>query len=482
MGDLLRSLSVRFYLALGCALVLLVLGFGVSGLLGLLGRALGSTALILFGLVPLLCLLLGLFYRVFGLLRPTPPWRDPIPAARFAPTVRLSYPEHEEQPAWARQPSPHAGTLREFIRQNDLPDDVDDTKLRIGIVLSGGGAKGVYQAGALQALWEFLEREHALQYVRVVAGTSIGAWNALFWLTQQVGDQSLRDWWASATPQKLVGPTVYVPFLRNYVLHTHPWQAQFPILFGARADALLAGGPPFFYFTRTNVPQARLELTTNHLPTDPYYGVDTSGYVIRGPIVDEPKGHYRVTDFADLERAVFTSMDIPPAFPRLPGPSGDPCEDGGVIDNLPVRFTTWFEGCNLLFVFPLNASFAGTASAHSILLRMFRVMDVRQGALEHGALHGISLYNRLIEGKQNVNRQMHIKPVTTFCLCPAAPLDINTFAFWQTQAHGPAAFTLTYEATKAELARFDFSITNHEVWMGQVGHQGAIRYKDFTLR
>src|SRR6266536_5209210 len=53
---------------------------------------------------------------------------------------------------------------------------------RIGIILAGGGAKGAYQAGAMQAIYEFLEAHQALHKVRMIAGTSIGSWNSLFWL------------------------------------------------------------------------------------------------------------------------------------------------------------------------------------------------------------------------------------------------------------------------------------------------------------
>jgi hypothetical protein len=53
---------------------------------------------------------------------------------------------------------------------------------RIGIVLAGGGAKGAYQAGAMKAIYEFLESHHALGNVKVISGTSIGSWNAMFWL------------------------------------------------------------------------------------------------------------------------------------------------------------------------------------------------------------------------------------------------------------------------------------------------------------
>ncbi len=37
-----------------------------------------------------------------------------------------------------------------------------------------------------------------------------------------------------------------------------------------------------------------------------------------------------------------------------------------------------------------------------------------------------------------------------------------------------------YEATKAELAKFDFSLKNQEVWMAKVSPGGQIKYEDFT--
>lgn len=52
----------------------------------------------------------------------------------------------------------------------------------IGIILAGGGAKGAYQAGALKAIYDFLSKHDAHHKVRMIAGTSIGSWNALFWL------------------------------------------------------------------------------------------------------------------------------------------------------------------------------------------------------------------------------------------------------------------------------------------------------------
>ncbi len=48
---------------------------------------------------------------------------------------------------------------------------------RIGLVLSGGGARGAYQVGFYQAIWDL----ELVPAIKVISGTSIGALNgALF--------------------------------------------------------------------------------------------------------------------------------------------------------------------------------------------------------------------------------------------------------------------------------------------------------------
>ncbi len=398
--------------------------------------------------------------------------------------------EDGKPPYWATSKAANAGSLQEFLRLGKDPE------FRIGIVLAGGGAKGVYQAGALRALWEFLEANNALPYVRMITGTSIGSWNSMFWITRQVAggrwdEGTSYKWWTSTRLSSVVNPSIYVPILRNYLGGNQVWRRQFTALFGDKEFDPL----PYFYLTRTNVESAMLDFSTNRearkLPpgTLPNY---------RG-LANENRSQDAKPAVKQIESAVFASMDIPPAFKRLQDASGNYYEDGGVIDNLPIQFATWCEGCNLLFVFPLNATFAGHASHISVIQRMARVLDIRQGVLERNALTDISLYNRIIEGEQakdklakespptattdtskNKVSEVHSQPSTTFCICPAPPLGVGTFGFWSLRGHGRACFQLMYEATKAELAKFDFSLKNQEVWMAKVSPGGQIKYEDFT--
>jgi predicted acylesterase/phospholipase RssA len=273
----------------------------------------------------------------------------------------------------------------------------------IGIILAGGGAKGAYQAGALAAIHEFLSRHDGHDKVRMIAGTSIGSWNALFWLAGLVDkknkhDGGLEQWWSNLSLLGLVRPTFYFPALRNYFLSSTPWARSFEQLF--QSDEAVAKrlqrhiddpggkGSIHFYLTRSNVARARLEVTTNRrdliaVPAN----LPTKGWASGVHRVD---GHIAKT-LDDLRTAVFSSMDLPPLFQytRI----GDQFfEDGGVIDNLPIQFGTECEQCDLLFILPLNATFSRDVNHRSLIKRLLRVMDVRQGVLERNSFKMVYLY------------------------------------------------------------------------------------------
>ena len=385
----------------------------------------------------------------------------------------------------------------------------------IGIILAGGGAKGAYQAGALKAIYDFLGTQKALQKVRMIAGTSIGSWNALFWLAgllEQEGSQmcGLERWWSSISLLDLVRPTLYVPGMRNYFLSASPWRQSFNRLFGdepVTADRLRqhverpeAEGSIHFYLTRSNVERARLEVTTNR---------DLDAVAANLPATKWKSGVHRVIGdrartIDDLRDAVFSSMDLPPLFKYWE--IGDYFyEDGGVIDNLPIQFGTESEQCDLLFILPLNATFSRDINHRSIMKRLFRVMDVRQGILERNSFKMVYLYNELAALRDKTERleslarracealatpenAVHLplvdeiqqalpslaaeaaavtketspadralvrrhQRVQVFAVCPAPKLAINTAEFWKRE-EARKAFRLMRDATAAELERF----------------------------
>ena len=163
-----------------------------------------------------------------------------------------------------------------------------------------------------------------------------------------------------------------------------------------------------FYFTRSNVALGKLEFTTNrndlstvkkNLPPE-----------LRPRQLATPDIWKAARSVDDVHHAVFASMDIPPLFKNIEIDE-ELFEDGGVVDNLPIRFGTEFENCDLLFILPLNASFEQKPDPHSILKRLFRVMDVRQGVLERNSFKMVYLYNELAAVRRRAEKAVKYQTV-----------------------------------------------------------------------
>jgi len=72
-------------------------------------------------------------------------------------------------------------------------------KMKLGLVLAGGGGKGAYQVG----VWQALAEAGLAQQIDVVAGTSIGALHAALFL--QDGLDLARKMWLSLSPSRTLG-------------------------------------------------------------------------------------------------------------------------------------------------------------------------------------------------------------------------------------------------------------------------------------
>src|SRR3990172_6879975 len=176
-------------------------------------------------------------------------------------------------------PSPRSDdVIEKFKKQRNIED------LRIGIILSCGVAKGAYQAGAMKAIYEFLEANNALGNVRMVAGTSIGSWNAMFWLAGLVKSpgpnlsSAHERWWRSIRVDRIMEFEYSLPLAQNYFFNTIPWREVFDKIFRRtpsvknsldqlfKEPGSTGGGRAsvHFYFTRSNVVQGHLEFSTNN--------------------------------------------------------------------------------------------------------------------------------------------------------------------------------------------------------------------------
>lgn len=381
----------------------------------------------------------------------------------------------------------------------DLPPDPEFAKVkRIGIVLAGGGAKGAFQAGAMKTIYRYLDEKNALGKVKVIAGTSIGSWNALFWLADLIkpnkswqGVSIQERWWQLISIRSIAAPSWYVPFLRNAFLSSLPWQQVFDRIFLRQpvANRIMASGI-HFYLTRSNVRSGELECATNDPKPPPVSGVTYE------PL--DSAGNQAVF-MEGLRTAVFASMDLPPLFPYIKR-NGKVFEDGGVIDNVPIIFAA-IAGCDLVFVLPLNSDFEEEPNETLVLARLFRVMDVRQGVLERNGFKLVYLYNEIAalrDHAQDLRKKAGLSPtiqgedhlavalrrssghMNVFAVCPARSFVNNTIGtqeFWKPK-EAAKAFSVMSEATWKLLPTFHFDQPEYRVRMALVSEGGNVTWDE----
>ncbi len=373
--------------------------------------------------------------------------------------------------------------VREARRRREYAQFMETHVKRIGIVLAGGGASGAYQAGALKAIYEFLRDYDALDKVAMVAGTSIGAWNAMFWMAGMIESPDLRrpsleTWWKTISFRRLLEfRWLYVPFWSSSLLRTTPWRENFTKIFRGRLEQALSDDPPVhFYLTRTDVGEAMLKYTTNWQGIAArleQLGLDQDDDYRFFDVIEPGKDATR-----RAAQAVFASMDMPPAFPHM-RIGADLFEDGGVLENLPIRFGAPIEDCDLLFVLPLHASFKRTPERHSMLRRVLRMAEIRQGMLELAALRNVDTINRFAQRVERLDFGVNAmatnvsvegvaaealtgireeitefneeyKQLYVFSILPRGELEIGTFGFWK-RREAADAFDLMYLQTRREL-------------------------------
>ena len=83
----------------------------------------------------------------------------------------------------------------------------DPSKPKVGLVLTGGGARAAFQVGALRAISDVIYRSECGNPFPIISGTSAGAINATvlaaYARTPRLGIRSLQKVWANFTVDQI---------------------------------------------------------------------------------------------------------------------------------------------------------------------------------------------------------------------------------------------------------------------------------------
>jgi predicted acylesterase/phospholipase RssA len=206
-------------------------------------------------------------------------------------------------------------------------------------VLSGGGARGALQVGALRALLEHGERPD------LVIGTSIGAWNGA-WLAMgptQERIEMMASVWASIHPmQVLLG--------RDRVPSAAPQQAANGILMLTAARNVTRGNSSLYGDVGLHL------LLNRYYSGVTFEGLETPLYVIAANLTD---GARKIFSSGPIGPALLASSAIPGIFPPVRIDDATYI-DGGAIENCGLDLAIQL-GARRLFV--LDVGFDASAAA-----------------------------------------------------------------------------------------------------------------------
>lgn len=206
--------------------------------------------------------------------------------------------------------------------------------MKIGLVLSGGGGKGAYELG----VWHALEELGLDKYVKVIAGTSIGAFNAV--LFAQNEPQKAIDLWDEVTMEKLI-PLSKFQLMRKGVA----------LAVGAKAMNFTKKHMKNKWDSVGSAPKdGVMEMINKYLDIEKMKETGRICYAACTELPDFTPTYFKLNDYSEevARDIIMASATLPIIYKSTPI-NGKKYFDGGIADNTPVQ-PVYGEGCDFIIV------------------------------------------------------------------------------------------------------------------------------------
>ncbi|WP_297520986.1 patatin-like phospholipase family protein [uncultured Clostridium sp.] len=211
--------------------------------------------------------------------------------------------------------------------------------MKVGLVLSGGGGKGAYELGVWNALGEL----GLHKYIKVISGTSIGAFNAV--LFAQEDESKAIGLWEEVTMDKLIPLT------------------KFQLM---RKGVALAVGSKAINFTKKHMKNRWDSVKSApkdgvmHM-IDKYLDIDKmkeSGRICYAACTELPNftpKYFKLNDYStkDAKDIIMASATLPIIY-KSTRVEEKKYFDGGIADNTPIQ-PVYGEGCDIIIVVLLSS-------------------------------------------------------------------------------------------------------------------------------
>ncbi len=252
--------------------------------------------------------------------------------------------------------------------------------IKIGLALGGGGARGSYQIGVLEAF----RKQGLLKQIKHISGTSIGAINTMMVMSNFSYDKMIEVW------EKIENKDIY----------------------GHKFDRLKFDRQGLFSLQEVFEKLSK-EVTLSEIRDSKIHGYATAAKIKKGGLIDQVLIHrmekevFYLNEFKDPLKAVLASASIPILFGATPIDDAF-YVDGGTIDNCPIQ-PLIDAGCNVILAIPIDGTFKPKKfTDESILLVNFEthylfklipydILDFRTEDIRRKALYGIKIGNYMLE-------------------------------------------------------------------------------------
>lgn len=238
--------------------------------------------------------------------------------------------------------------------------------MKIGLVLAGGGGRGAYQIGVMKAL-----RELSLdKYIKVISGTSIGALNAILFMSDDL-DKAI-DIWKSISKEEILPTDDNNLTIRSMLLHLGIKNMSFIKKY---IPKIILGG---------NISRDGLINIMNKIDFD---FINKSEKICYAACTDSTKltaRYFKINDYEeeDIKKILLATSAIPMIYDYEEIESIKYL-DGGIVDNVPIQ-PVYGENCDIIIVVHL-------AKESDIDKRLFpntHIIEILPTIMEDGLFEG----------------------------------------------------------------------------------------------
>ncbi|AOR24807.1 patatin-like phospholipase family protein [Clostridium taeniosporum] len=240
--------------------------------------------------------------------------------------------------------------------------------MKIGLVLSGGGARGAYQIG----VWKALKELRIDRYIEVVSGTSIGALNAILFCQGDI--EKAIEAWLNISKEKVLPIDKKDLNIKGFL-----------ISLGLKNMNLVKKCMPKMIDTGNLSREGLTDIMNKYVDFKIIEECEKPCYVACTELTTFQPKYFKINRYNEenIKSILFASSALPMIYESEEFESIKYL-DGGMADNVPVQ-PVYGENCDMIIVVHLSKD----SHINKKLFPNTRIIEIYPSAMEEGVLDGI---------------------------------------------------------------------------------------------